>query len=291
MKSSNKIIILSLPRSGSSLLANLISSSGYDPFQSKDSFLLEKSNFNRDGYFEDNVLTLLNDQIIKCVYGEEFSFLHVPTLEVIKEKFKNKEIRTKEYFYDVDDDVVFFPENYEENIERYTGSTYDIWALTRMRKGGKWNKCYSKNNIASFKQIIKKIKEISTEFNLKDNIVLKDPRLSLTIPFFEFVDDVKFIFLTRNEDDCLNSMRKHYGINLFTDKLLPKTNICSNYFNYKIQYQSFQFYYNTFNKCIENFLLNKNFISITYDEILNKKIEHLEDFIERKIDRSIIRLD
>ena len=57
----NRVIVLSLPRCGSSLLTNLISSAGYNVYGSE---LLGPSAFNIDGYFEDTKVTLLNDQLI-----------------------------------------------------------------------------------------------------------------------------------------------------------------------------------------------------------------------------------
>ena len=47
------IIVLSLPRSGSSLLANLLESSGYVNYTTDNSHLLNSSEFNKNGYFED----------------------------------------------------------------------------------------------------------------------------------------------------------------------------------------------------------------------------------------------
>lgn len=288
MKSSSKIIILSLPRSGSSFLTNLIKSSGYQVYSSKNSHLLGSSNFNTDGYFEDNVLTLLNDQIIRIVFGNQYSFLYVPSIDVVEQK-PNSIKDLKDYSYDLDDDTIFIPDNYEENIKEYTGSDYDIWALTRMLKGRKWNKCYSKNNVDTYDNIIKKIKDISNDFNDRSySTIMKDPRLALTFPYFIFSENTKFIFLTREKTHCINSMRKHYGKNLFTNKYLPNTNMCSNYFNYKIKYQSSDYYYETFNAIIKKHLTNKSFISITYEQLIRKDVSLLEDFIESKINMNIV---
>lgn len=289
MKSLNKIVILSLPRCGSSLLTNLISSAGYNVYTSENSELLKGSAFNPKGYFEDKTVTLLNDQIIRCVFGHEYSFLYMPNLDQIKSKFEFKTIHPSDYSYDLDNDSVFFPENFIQKIKEYTGAEYDIWGLTRMIDDGKWNKCYSINRVKTYDEIVKKIDEISNDFNYKkENTVLKDPRLNLTLPFFKFSDKTKFVFLTREKQECLSSMRRHYGKWLFTNNYLPNTDICSNYFNYKIKYQDFDYYYKTYNDSIDFILKDKNHIKITYQDILDKNISELENFIEAKIDTSLI---
>ena len=94
MQSSNKIVVLSLPRCGSSLLTSLIESANYEVYTSKDSQLLGSSGFNKNGYFEDRVLTLLNDQIIRGVFGNEYNFLYMPDTKTIQTKFKTKEINS-----------------------------------------------------------------------------------------------------------------------------------------------------------------------------------------------------
>ena len=289
MKSLNKIIILSSPRSGSSLLTKLIELSGYDVYKSVDSYLLPSSEFNRSGYLEDNLLTLLNDQIIRMVFGADYSFLHTPSMDEIKTKFKCKVIEQSNYSYDITDDTLFVPKNYNKHIKQYTGANHDIWAITRMIDNGKWEKCYSKNNVKTYSDIMLKIKEVSKTFNNnKTNLVLKDPRLVLTLPFFNFSDTTKFIYLTRKNTTCLDSMKKHYGINLFTQNYIPGTDICSNYFNYKIKYQTVDSYFNIYNNTIEHVLENKPHIKISYEDILENKVSLLEDFIGKKINTDLI---
>ena len=287
MQSSNKIVVLSLPRCGSSLLTSLIESANYEVYTSKNSQLLGSSGFNKNGYFEDRVLTLLNDQIIRGVFGNEYNFLYMPDTKTIQTKFKTKEINS-DYFYDLDD--LFIPNNYLEHVKEYTGAEHDIWAITRMLDGGKWNKCYSKNNVASYVDIVAKIKEISEDINSStSNLVLKDPRFNLTLPFFNFSDDVKYIFLTRKKSKCIDSMRRHYGKWLFTETYLPDTNICSNYFNFKIKYQDFDSYYQIYNDAISYALVDKFYIEITYEDILNKNLNALENFIGHKVNRDLIQ--
>jgi hypothetical protein len=287
MKSSNKIVVLSLPRCGSSLLTSLIESANYKVYTSKDSRLLGSSCFNKNGYFEDRVLTLLNDQIIRGAFGNQYSFLYMPDIQTIQDKFKTKDINSN-YFYDLDD--IFIPNDYLEHIKEYTGSDYDIWAITRMLDNGKWNKCYSRNNVASYNDIGTKIKEISDDINSSvSNLVLKDPRLNLTLPFFNFSNDIKYIFLTRKKSKCIDSMRRHYGKWLFTETYLDDTDICSNYFNFKIKYQDFDAYYQTYNDAISYALAGKSYITITYEDILDKNLTALEEFIKHKVNGDLIQ--
>jgi hypothetical protein len=149
-----KILILSPPRNGSSVLANLVESSGYKNYTSDNSTLLNPSEFNKAGYFEDTLITLLNDQLIRMVYGDEYSFLYTPTLE----QFKNINLNySSNFFHDIESP--FIPENYQNKIEHYTGKDWDVWGLTRMFPGEKWYKCYSKYGVDTKENIIKTLIE------------------------------------------------------------------------------------------------------------------------------------
>jgi len=282
----NRVIVLSLPRCGSSLLTNLISSAGYNVYGSE---LLGPSAFNIDGYFEDTKVTLLNDQLIKMVYGMKYSFIHTPSLNDFKTKSKTLPV-SNSFEYDLDN--IYFPPDYEDKVKQYTGCDWDVWGLTRMSPGRKWYKTYSKYNVKTYKGIIKTLNQINkTIDNITENVVFKDPRLALTLPFYTF-SDYKFIFIKRSKEDTLTSMKKHYGIDLFTSNYLPGTNYCSNHFNYKVQYQDFNYYYDTYTSIIEENIKDKNSISINYEDLVNKNtntINTLNNFIQGNINTNLLK--
>lgn len=282
----NKIIILSLPRCGSSVMTNLVSSAGYSVYTSGG--LLNASPFNKDGYFEDVKFTLLNDQLIRMVYGDDYNFIYTPSLSDFKLKTKLPLDQTN-FQFDLDD--IYFPPNFETKFEDYIGCNWDVWGLTRMLPEGKWYKAYSKYKVENYNQIIDSIIEIKDYINeYNGNIVLKDPRLALTLPFYEF-NDCKFIYIKRDKENALRSMMKHYGKNIFTQKYLPNTNYCSNHFNYKVKYQDFSYYYETYSSIIEENIKDKKSISIKYEDLSNKNtIDLLNDFIQGKININLLKI-
>ena len=76
--SQRPLIVLGPPRSGTSLVTWLCIRAGYDPEIFLDSKFFGGSPYNPDGYHEEVRFTLLNDQLIRGVYGENFSFLFPP---------------------------------------------------------------------------------------------------------------------------------------------------------------------------------------------------------------------
>jgi hypothetical protein len=285
---SNNIIILSLPRNGSSLLANLITSAGYKNYISEGSELMNGSDFNIDGYFEDTLVTLLNDQLIKATYGEKYSFLYIPELDRIKYPDS-----LKEFEYDIDEHTLFVPEDYQNKIEEYIGCNWDVWGLTRMIEGKKWYNCYSKFNIQNLLGILKQKETLENRFNNSSNTILKDPRMALTYPLFKF-NNHKIIYIQRNPENTLNSMKRHYGKNIFTQNYLPGVNYCSNHFNYKIEYQDFNYYFNTYHSAIQYWINEKkdNYITIDFDDLLNKDpetVNSINEFIGGEINIDLIR--
>lgn len=145
----NKVIVLSLPRCGSSVMTSLISSAGYNVYTSTG--LLGPSSFNKDGYFEDIKITLLNDQLIRMVYGSDYSFIHTPALDEFKLK-TNQSLTQTDFEFDLDD--IYFPPNFENQLSEYIGCDWDVWGLTRMLPGGKWYNAYSKYKVKNYNQII-----------------------------------------------------------------------------------------------------------------------------------------
>lgn len=279
----SNILILSLPRSGSSVLANLIASAGFQNYTSNNSKLLSPSKFNKDGYFEDTFITLLNDQLIRLCYSLEHSFLFTPRFEMFKKiALKN----SGNFKHDMVD--VYMPKDYKNKIKEYSGCEWDVWGLTRTEEGQKWHKCYSRYGIDTGEKIIKQLKKTIIRIKSKENIIIKDPRLAFVAPLYNF-NNFKVIYIKRKKKDIIKSMRNHYGNNLFTKNFLPDTEICSNHFNYKIGYQSFNYYYNNYNKIILDYLKNKNSLIIEYEKLYDYKTQKvLNDFIESEINFKIL---
>lgn len=280
----SNILILSLPRSGSSVMAQLIASAGYKNYINNNSELITPSQFNKDGYFEDTFITLLNDQLIRFCYSLENSFLYTPSLE----QFKNLNLNNvKKSNWDMLD--VYFPPNYKDKIKEYTGCDWDVWGLTRTLKGEKWHKCYSKFGIQHGKDVIYKLNELVNTINKQDNLVIKDPRLALIAPLYN-LKNTKIIYIKRNKKDTLKSMRRHYGKDLFTQNYLPNTKYCSNHFNYKIGYQDYNYYYKTYNNIIKEYIKDKNSLTVEYENLLNPDtIKNINNFIQSKININLFK--
>ena len=125
------LFIASAPRSGSSLLLNLLSKSKFNLFSFPGSQLLQGSVFNKSGYFEDIKLILLNDMIIKSIYGYKYNFLFPP-------KFIKNKIREEFDYYKSKQSRLFIPNNFLENLKFYTTHNWDNWGISRMAKNEKW---------------------------------------------------------------------------------------------------------------------------------------------------------
>jgi hypothetical protein len=77
---------------------------------------------------------------------------------------------------------------------------------------------YTKNHVKEYSNLIKK------EFE-SEKIVIKDPRLSFFVDFLldvskELQADIKFIFATRNKEECTISLNKAQNLNLEACKKL-----------------------------------------------------------------------
>lgn len=279
------IIVLSLPRSGSSLLSNLLVSSGYSNYITHNSNLLNSSEFNVNGYFEDIGITLLNDQLIRLVYGSDYSFLYTPSLAKFKEISMNNGLD-----YSYDNDNVFFPKDYSNNIKQYCGVDWDSWGITRMKNGEKWYRCYHSYKVKNYKQILDKLISVKNDMNSKSNLIIKDPRMALIVSLYGF-ENCKYVYIRREKNEILNSMRNHYGVNLFSDHYIDDTRYCSNFFDYKIKYQSFDYYYNEYTSIINYFLTDKEHLTTDYNKLLDKSsILDLNKFIGNPVNDNLIKI-
>ena len=272
--------ILSLPRSGSSYLTRMLLKLGKKNF---NFFLKIKPNhyeLNKDGYYENTFVTLLNDQLIRLNYGLKYSFLYPPSYNI----FKKPSNFNKNYSYDLDDANVFIPKNYVNKLYDYTGFNWDVWGLSRMQKKKKWHKIYEKYNLKSFKEI--KLSKIRFERKIKalNDYVIKDPRFLLTFKYYN-LKNFKIILINRNKNELLKSLRRHYGKNIFTKKYLPESKIVSNHFNLKVGYISYLEFCKRYNDI--KIFLKKKFKSRILDINFNRLIKlekntlnKIYDFIE-----------
>ncbi len=288
--SAPKIFILSLPRSGSSLLAQLVASGSYQTTLSGAGGSFASHEFNKKGYFEDVPFTLLNDQLIKLYYGLEFSFLFPPSFEEFVSVMKIRKDKYPEgYEYDVDETTVFIPEGFAERVQEFTGTTWDVWGITRMINGGKWEKCYSKNGVNTKEGIVKQMQRFKENIEKAPfRLALKDPRLGLIMPLYDF-QDVKVVWIKRGRKDVLRSMRKHYGPRMFTQQFIPGTQYVSNHFNHKVGYMAFDVYYDRYERAIGYCANRYQHLNIQFDDLVQGSVfEQLEEFIGSNVDRTII---
>jgi hypothetical protein len=258
--------ILSLPRSGSSYLTSMLLKLGKKNF---NFFLKIKPNhyeLNKDGYYENTFVTLLNDQLIRLNYGLKYSFLYPPSYNI----FKKPNNFNKSYSYDLDDTNVFIPKNYSNKLYDYTGFNWDVWGLSRMQQKKKWHKIYEKYNLKTFKEI--KLSKIRFErkINALNDYVIKDPRFLLTFKYYN-LKNFKIILINRDKNELLKSLRRHYGKNLFTKKYLPESKIVSNHFNHKVGYISYSEFCERYNSV--KFFLKKKFKSRVLDVNFNRLIK------------------
>lgn len=83
-----RLVVLGCPRSGTSLVANLLSKSGFDvDYRGKKQLMGKNPNFNPDGYFERIDIVQLNDQLIRF-YGKKFNFLNPPNIKWMLNPYK-----------------------------------------------------------------------------------------------------------------------------------------------------------------------------------------------------------
>ena len=277
------LLVLSMPRAGSSATAKTLLSLGAQLFPWSSEISQNASEHNSFGYFEDSRLNLLNDNVLRLAYGD-FSFLnnsiknasatHVPS------NFLESGQGNCDFYYDLEDRFVETPFDYEEKLVSYTGNTWDVWGLTRMRPGQKWHKAHSRTSTQNFSSLQKSLSSLVSDLmdslqnmipsrslhhsresrassgqmsipsktkslSISQTLVLKDPRLIYSLPLIaKHLSSlpIKLLFVERNKEATLDSMRRHYGPRLFSPDVFPGTNWVSNHFNYKVKPQTFDEY-------------------------------------------------
>ena len=280
------IFIASCPRSGSSMLTKLISSSGNKLFNFPNSFNQKGSIFNQDGYFEDIKLTLLNDMLIKNIYGYKYSFLFPPS------KFKIH-LKKNFDFYKSKNSKIIFPKNYIKKLNFYTGHNWDIWGITRMLKKKKWYNCYKKFQVNNSQKIAKSIQEFNKIINNSEKpMIFKDSRMVFTLHKYN-IERLKVILLyRRSKHKHILSLRNHYGQNLFSKNYILKDKIVSNHFNLKVKGETFYNFKKKYNFFFNEIKKNHQFIEVYYEDIIKKKnktLNKIQNFIGNSIKKELIK--
>lgn len=278
------ILVLSLPRSGSSLLCELVESAGYKLELFEDSTYLNPSNLNQRGYREEVRFTLLNDQLLRVFYSNETSFLNTKCLQ-------NEPSFRKDFHYDIDEFSLWLPNKYENRLIELTGNSWDIWGLTRMSPGKKWYRCYEKFDLHSAHELIAVKSKYESLLNSTSGYVLKDPRLALTLKFYKFdTNNFKVLIINRDPKSVLSSCRNHYGPNIFLEKYIDQSNIVSNHFNYKIGFQNFESWRNSYYDALNLIATKYETMKINYEDFFKDRsnVKQLEKFIDAKINLNLI---
>lgn len=201
------------------------------------------SEFNSHGYFEDAVLNLCLDNLIRFAFSDQNSFLYNagmrPDKHAMEENLKSRYLVE----YDLDESSVDLPDDYLANVEMYTGHKWDVWGLTRMQSNTKWHLAYSRAGVETPEKALSKLQEIMAFVNQAELTFIKDPRLIYVLPLIK--TQVRGVVIRRNPTEILRSMRNHYGPNLFTNKTYPNGWV-SNHFNYRVQPQEFDDFIDTY---------------------------------------------
>ena len=282
------LIVLGMPRSGTSLTAHLCIDAGYNPSISEDSKFFGGSPFNKGGYYEEVRLTMLNDQIIRILFGEKYSFLYPPESIIKKGSLLTSNFK---FAYDIVKGNLEIPNDFNQNIKKYTGIEKDIWGLTRMLPGGKWFKGYKKFGVHNETGIKKYLSKYSDKVSMAKGLIIKDPRLCFTINEYDFESN-KIIIVKRSAKAHKNSLIRHYGPRFLSKKKYSKFSWTSNHFNLKIPPITYNEFSSSYIKNISKIKeSHKDFLEIDYENLINKDpmlVSNLESFIGAKINKDII---
>ena len=219
-------------------------------------------------------MTLLNDQLIRGLHGEKYSFLYPPD---INENLTIPNL-SDEFYHDIDQSTLSIPDDFENRLKHYTGTNFDYWGLTRMRENEKWFKAYTKFGLAGGLEIKKTFVRYNKVLREKRRLVLKDPRLCLTGYLYDLTgSDV--IFVERDFTGIVNSMRRHYGPRLFSIDTFKCVNWVSNHFNFKVRPIEKNQFFDRYNDHLTK-IKDKNLRSFTvnYNLLVSGDMDHISDF-------------
>ena len=301
-------LIVSPPRSGSSALSQLLESAGYHSPKislcTDSKIIISPSEFNTAGYNEETAFALLNDQLIRLLYGIKYSFLHSPTGSKITAAVSAtmEDNDADSFYYDLDESTVIVPQEYLSRLQEIANHSWDVWGLSRMSASGKWHKAYSRHNLASGADVHKRLLEFTSFLLSEDvasNIYIKDPRIIFAFPAYASAlknSNFSIIFINREPTGLLSSMRSHYGNRLFTDQCIDNFAFVSNHFNYQVQPQKFADYLSAIDLALGIIKkLGVPVLEISYDKLMKKdfrrdELSCLASFIDSDVDSDILNL-
>lgn len=282
-------MVLGLPRSGTSLVTRLCISAGYDPEIFPDSKFFGGSPYNKDGYNEEVRLTLLNDQLIRGLYGGQYSFLYPPE---VSDNLTAPNL-SDEFYFDIDKSSLSLPDDFENKLTHYTGTDFDYWGLTRMRENEKWYKAYTKFGLAGGLEIKKTFLRYNEVLRKRKRLVLKDPRLCITGHLYDLTD-IDIVFVERDFAGIEHSMRRHYGPRLFSSNTFKCVNWVSNHFNLKVGPMSKSQFLSRYNDHLIKMRDKKlHSFTVNYNLLVQGDLDHIsqfEKFLGQKVDKDLIKL-
>lgn len=273
------VVVLSLPRSGSSFVTRALHQSGLELFVGPEAPRMGSSSFNQNGYFEDTWITLLNDQLIRMSLGSNANLLHLPRMPEARRPDLEM---ARGFFYDLDESTVVRPRDYEQEIEHYTGTNWDVWGISRMGPDEKWHRAYSRAGLATGEDVMKGVEQVAEIASAVTRpTVLKDPRLSLTLWQLEI--PCRVVVVERQRSAVLDSMRRHYGQRLFTNQPFGGYSWVSNHFNYQVLPQTFEEYVEAFEQLLRRSIANREHVIVSLEDIAAGETKSLSNFLERRI--------
>lgn len=281
MSNTNKlIIVLSLPRSGSSAVSELLLKLGVSQFDSRFGISSSPSEFNKKGYFEDGGISLLCDQLIRLVGSSTTaSFLNPPRL-IVGNTSRAIDDLDRNFQYDLDENTVQIPPKFDEHIEFYTGNTWDQWGISRMNTTGKWYRCYGRAGVSTWAGVRQRLLEIQDRLQHLDRpVFIKDPRLAFCLHLFA-IPRFRCLWVTRDSAQVLKSMKRHYGHRLFTKETFDGFDWVSNHFNYMIPPQEYSNYLGHYHSWILYQSMRNPTLQIDVSQLENQTtIEILQKFV------------
>lgn len=273
------VIVLSLPRSGSSFVTRALHQSGLDLFVGPEAPGIGSSPFNLEGYFEDTWVTLLNDQLIRMTCGMNANLLHLPRMTEVN---RPDSAVISSYIYDLDESTVVHPRNYTQDVEHYTGTNWDVWGISRMVPGQKWYRAYSRAGLATGHEVMQGVQRLAELASAVDHpTVLKDPRLSLTL--WQLDLPCRIVVIERELAAVLDSMRRHYGQRMFTTQPFEGHSWVSNHFNYQVLPQSFEEYVEEYQSLLHRSIGDREHVFVRLEDIAAGNTEALSNFMGRRI--------
>ena len=126
---------------------------------------------------------------------------------------------------------------------------------------------------------------------VKEDLIIKDPRLCFTINEYDFVNS-KIIIVKRSAKAHKDSLKRHYGPRFLSKQKYSKFSWTSNHFNLKIPPITYDKFSSSYLKNISKIKeSHKDFLEIDYENLINKDpilVSNLESFIGAKINKDII---